>query len=70
MLSKQSIVLVVCDGTNNYVNHFYANFWIDLEALKDKIKSVWFSHAINMEPIKKLEWLSGEKDESQPKSHT
>ena len=26
--------LVVCDVTKNYVNHFYADLWIDLEAKK------------------------------------
>lgn len=26
--------IVVFDGTKNYVNHFYADLWIDLEDLK------------------------------------
>ena len=26
--------LAVFDGTKNYVNHFYADLWINLEALK------------------------------------
>ena len=34
--SKQSIILVVCNGTNNYVNHFWANIWIILEDVKIK----------------------------------
>ena len=57
--------LVVCDDTKNYVNFFNPKLWIDLEALKDKIDTIWFSYAINMKPIRKLEWLSGKKNESQ-----
>ena len=60
----------ICDGTNNYVNHFYVDFQIDIKALKDKIESIWFSYAINMQPIKKLERLSKKMHESQHWIHT
>ena len=36
------------------------------QIFEDKIKSIWFSYAINMQLIRKLEGLSGKKDESQP----
>ena len=31
-------------------------------SLEDKIESIWFSYAINMKPIKKIEQLREKKD--------
>ena len=42
--------IVFCNGTNNYVNHFYVDLWVDLDLLEIRMNLFVFPmqlHATN-----------------------
>ena len=49
--------LVVCDGTKNNVNHFYAGLWIKIEALKIRTNLFGSPTQSTCKTIKKLEGI-------------
>ena len=55
--------LVVCNGTNNYVNHFWANIWKFLENVEIRMNSFQFpmcQHATNQKMEKVQVAIDGE----------
>ena len=53
------IVLVVCNGTNNYVNHFWANIWKFLENEEIRMNAFQFPMWLACSQLENREGLSG-----------
>ena len=53
--------LVVCNGTNNYVNHFWANIWKVQENVEIRMNTFQFPMCLGCSQSKNGEGLSGNR---------
>ena len=58
--------LVIFHSTKNYEKHFLSQLMDRSQRFQYKIKPIWISYLINMQPIRKLERLRKKMHESQP----